>query len=80
MSVDVPATTAEVSAVHNGFIDASPANQLRPVRALGGGLADPSGMKFAIFFIYPLGIMRERPYDGGLSFSAKMQIDVEGGV
>jgi hypothetical protein len=39
-----------------------------------------SGMEIANFSVFPLGIMRERPYDGGLSFSAKMQIDAEGGV
>jgi len=32
------------------------------------------------FCVYPLGIVRKRPYDGGLSFSALMQIGVEGGV
>jgi hypothetical protein len=37
-------------------------------------------MEIANFSVFPLGIMRERPYDGGLSFSAKMQIDAEGGV
>lgn len=36
--------------------------------------------KLRIFFIYPLGIMSGRPYDGGLSFSAKMRIEAEGGV
>jgi hypothetical protein len=37
-------------------------------------------MEIADFFIYPLGIMSRRPYDGGLSSSAKMQIGAEGGV
>lgn len=40
----------------------------------------PPAWKLRIFFIYPLGIMSGRPYDGGLSFSAKMQIEAEGGV
>ena len=51
-----------------------------PARPLGAGLSHPTGMEIANFFAYPLGIMRRRSYDGGLSFSAKMQIDAEGGV
>lgn len=30
--------------------------------------------------VYPLGRVLKRSYDGGLSFSAQMQIDAEGGV
>jgi len=32
------------------------------------------------FCIYPLGIVHERSYDGGLSFLAQMQISAKGGV
>lgn len=32
------------------------------------------------FCIYPLGRVLKRSYDGGLSFSAQMQIDAESGV
>ncbi|MGU7844114.1 hypothetical protein ACV22V_32245 [Burkholderia sp. AW33-5] len=39
----------------------------------------PPAWKLRIFCIYLLGIMRGRPYDGGLSFLAKMQIDAEDG-
>lgn len=45
-----------------------PARQTRPARNL------PK------FCAYPLGIVRKRPYDGGLSFLAQMQIGAEGGV
>ncbi|WP_321865087.1 hypothetical protein [Burkholderia cenocepacia] len=45
-----------------------PARQTRPARNL------PK------FCVYPLGIVRKRSYDGGLSFLAQMQIGVEGGV
>lgn len=45
-----------------------PAHQTRPARNL------PK------FCVYPLGIMRKRSYDGGLSFLAQMQIGVEDGV
>lgn len=44
------------------------------------GSPNPPGTKFAEICIYPLGIVRKRPYDSGLSFSAQMQIGVEGGV
>lgn len=36
--------------------------------------------KLPNFFVYPLGIPGRRSYDGGLSFSAKIQIAAEDGV
>ena len=58
---------------------------MSPLIKLPPGLASEAlqihpAWKLQIFCVYPLGIMRERSYHGGLSFSAKMQIEAEDGV
>lgn len=59
-----------------------PANSrvLKPSRTPQTGSTKPPGMKFAEICVYPLGIVRKRSYDGGLSFLAQMQIGAKGGV
>lgn len=60
--------------------DASPSIDFSWSGRMPDAPAIPIGTEIANFFIYLLGIMRGRSYDGGLSFLAKMQIDAEDGV
>lgn len=59
------------------FVQESPSNLSRTTGASPPGRP---GTKFAEILCLPLGIARKRPYDGGLSFLAQMQIGVEDGV